>query len=153
MTYVADDADLTGVIDAQVPASTEGLSLMLSLLKAVGYVQTVISCEAAAFGSDTSVVCDYDFCALGSHQIGRVPFSGSSFVFTVRDGAIVRASQHWNLDKFVPQMGEPFAEWVSSTYPKDAAVMYLNGKPLKASGSRRSRSASGSGTLASTWRK
>ena len=131
MTYVADDADLKGVIDAQVPASTEGLSLMLSLLKAVGYVQTVTSCEAAAFGSGTSVVCDYDFCALGSHQIGRVPFSGSSFVFTVRDGAIVRASQHWNLDKFVPQMGEPFAEWVSSTYPKDAAVMYLDGTPSR----------------------
>ena len=24
-------------------------------------------------------------------------------------------------------MWEPFAEWVTSTYPKDAAVMYLDG--------------------------
>ena len=131
MTYVADDADLTGVIDAQVPANTEGLSLMLSLLQAVGYEQTVTSCEAAAFGSGTSVVCDYDFCALGSHQIGRQSFSGSSFVFTVRDEAIIQASLRWNLDKFLPQMGEPFAEWVSSTYPKDAAVMYLDETPSR----------------------
>jgi len=31
------------------------------------------------------------------------------------------------LDKFDRQMWEPFAAWVSSTYPKDAAVMYLDG--------------------------
>jgi hypothetical protein len=151
MTYVAADADLTGAaMDApalrpwrhtvapfgpkdgplqpyQGPASTEGLSLMLSLLKAVGYEQTVTSCEAAAFGSGTSVVCDYEFHTLMSDRVGRGPFSGSSFVFTVRDGAIVRALQHWNVEKFGPQMWEPFAAWVSSTYPKDAAVMYLDG--------------------------
>ena len=55
MTYVNDKADLTGVIDAQVPPNAEGLSLMLSRLKAVGYNQTVTSCETADFGSDTSV--------------------------------------------------------------------------------------------------
>jgi hypothetical protein len=129
MTYVADDADLRGVLNVghQVPANTEGLSLKLSLLQALGYEQTVTSCEAAAFGSDTSVVCDYVFHALGSDQIGRGPFSGNSYVFTVRDGAIVRASEARNLDKFFRQMWWPFAEWVSSTYPKDAAVMYLHG--------------------------
>ena len=127
MTYVTYEADISGVIDAQVPANAEGLSLVLSRFKAVGYKQTVTSCDAVPFGSDTSVTCDFDFHALGSNQIGRGPFSGSSFVFTVRDGAIVRASLRWNLDKFGPQMWEPFAEWVSSTYPKDAAVMYPNG--------------------------
>ena len=129
MTYMAEDADLRGVLNVahQVPANTEGLSLKLSLLQAVGYEQTVTSCEAAAFGSDTSVVCDYVFHALGSDQIGRGPFSGNSYVFTVRDGAIVRAWEARNLDKFFQQMWWPFAEWVSSTYPKDAAVMYLHG--------------------------
>jgi hypothetical protein len=54
-------------------------------------------------------------------------------VFTVRDGAIVRAGfgpeppDTGPLDNFDRQMWEPFAEWVSSTYPKDAAVMYLDG--------------------------
>ena len=130
MTYVADDTDLRGVLfDAQVPANIEGLSLKLSLLKAVGYEQTVTSCEATPFGSDTSVVCDYVFHALGSDQIGRGPFSGNSYVFTVRDGMIVRAGEARNLDKFFRQMWEPFEEWVSSTYPKDAAVMYLDGTP------------------------
>ena len=129
MTYVADDLDLRGVLNVahQVPANTEGLSLKLSLLQAVGYEQTVTSCEAAAFGSDTSVVCEYVFHALGSDQIGRGPFSGNSYVFTVRDGAIVRAGEARNLDKFDRQMWWPFAEWVSSTYPKDAGVMYLHG--------------------------
>lgn len=128
MTYVADDADIRGVLnDAhQVPANIEGLSLKLSLLQAVGYEQTVTSCEAAAFGSDTSVICDYVFHAIGSDQIGRGPFSGNSYVFTVRDGAIVRAGEARNLDKFDHQMWWPFAEWVSSTYPKDATVMYLD---------------------------
>jgi hypothetical protein len=131
MTYAADDADLAGVIDFdrshQLPATTEGLSLMFSMLQAVGYEQTVPSCEAAPFGSDTRVVCHYAFHALGSDQIGWGPFSGGSYVFMVRDGEIVRA---WdvvkNLEEFVHQMWRPFAEWVSSTYPKDAAVMYLD---------------------------
>jgi hypothetical protein len=129
MTYVADDFDLRGVLNVahQVPANTEGLSLKLSLLQALSYEQTVTSCEAAAFGSDTSVVCDYVFHALGSDQIGRGPFTGNSYVFTVRDGAIVRAGEARNLDKFFRQMWWPFAEWVSSTYPKDAAAMYLHG--------------------------
>ena len=33
-------------------------------------------------------------------------------------------------------MWEPFAAWVSSMYPKDAAVRYLDGTLLRASGSR-----------------
>jgi hypothetical protein len=131
MTYVADDADLTGVLNThQVPANTEGLSLKLSLLQAMGYEQTVTSCEAAAFGSGTSVVCDYVFHAIGSDQIGRGPFSGNSFVFTVRDGAIVRAGEARNMNEFDRQMWEPFAEWVSSTYPEDVAVMYRGGTQL-----------------------
>ncbi len=26
----------------------------------------------------------------------------------------------WDIEKFSPQMWEPFADWVSTTYPKDA---------------------------------
>jgi hypothetical protein len=29
-----------------------------------------------------------------------------------------------DIEEFSPQMWEPFAEWVSTTYPADAAVMY-----------------------------
>lgn len=135
MTYVADDADLRDLIDVsrQVPANAEGLALRLSLLQAMGVELTVTSCEATPIGSGTSVVCYSFFHAIRSDQIGRGPFSNSPFVFTVRDGAIVRAGfgpeplDTGPLDNFDRQMWEPFAEWVTSTYPKDAAVMYLNG--------------------------
>jgi hypothetical protein len=124
MTYVADGADLTGLID-QVPADTAGLSLLLSFLKAQGYEQTVTSCEANTLRSDTTVVCEFDFHGIRSNEIGRGPFSGSDFTFVVRDGAIVRAWLGWGTDEFSPQMWEPFAEWVSKTHPKDFDVMYL----------------------------
>jgi hypothetical protein len=127
MSYVADDADLTGLIGPQVPADTEGLSLMLSLFEAWGSKLILTSCETVAHESDTSVVCDFDFHGLRSDEIGRGPFSGGSFVITVRDGAIIRAWVSKPPEEFERQMWEPFAEWVSSTYPKDAAVMYLDG--------------------------
>ena len=127
MTYVADDADLTGLVDPQVPADTEGLSLMLSLFEAWGYKLILTSCETVAHESDTSVVCDVDVHGIRSDEIGRGPFSGSYFVITVRDGAIVRAWVSKPPEKFERRMWEPFAEWVSSTYPRDAAVMYVEG--------------------------
>ena len=142
ISYVADDADFRGIIRISSTSpgpfapiappnaqgtDTEGLSLMLSMGEAAGSKLILTSCETAAFASDTSVVCDFDFHLIRSDQIGRGPFSGSYFVFTVRDGAIVRASVSENSEKFERQMWEPFAEWVSSKYPKDAALMYLGG--------------------------
>jgi hypothetical protein len=136
-TYLADDADLTGLIGSTAvdpgvhrpgaPADTEGLSLLLSFLQAVGYEPTVTSCDAVAYASGTGVVCDFDFHMMGSDEIGLGPFIGSSFVFMVRDGAIAQASLAWNLKEFGPQIWDPFSEWVSSTYPKDAAIMYSDG--------------------------
>ena len=73
---------------------------------------------------DTTVVCAFDFHGIRSEEIGRGPFSGSDFTITVRDGKISRASMSWDIEKFSPQMWEPFADWVSTTYPEDAAVMY-----------------------------
>lgn len=122
--YGAFDADLTGLIE-QVPDDTAGLSLMLSFLKAQGYEQTVTSCEANTLRSDTTVVCEFDFHGIRSDEIGRGPFSGSDFTFVVRDGAIVRGWLGWDTAEFSPQMWEPFAEWVSTTHPKDFDVMYL----------------------------
>lgn len=125
MTYVADDADITGMTEGS--NDVEGLSLMASFLEAQGYQQTIASCEATPVASDTSVVCPYDFHGIRSDEIGRGPFSGGIFTLTVRDGEIVEASRYWETEKFSPQMWEPFADWVSTTYPKDAAVMYTGG--------------------------
>jgi hypothetical protein len=128
MTYVADDADLTGLIETS-PGGVEGLSMLLSWLEASGYEQTITSCEATTLdsGEVSSVTCAFDFHAIRSDEIGRGPFSGSDFGFTVRGGEIVTASMTWDIEKFSPQMWEPFADWVSTTYPKDAAVMYTDG--------------------------
>lgn len=125
MTYVAKNADLTGLIDEQVPDDTAGLSLMLSFLKAQGYEQTVTSCEANTLRSDTTVVCEFDFHGIRSEEIGRGPFSGSDFTFVVRDGEIVRGWLGWDTEEFSPQIWEPFAGWVSATHPEDFDVMYL----------------------------
>jgi hypothetical protein len=123
-SYLAEDADITGITEGR---GVKGLSLMLSFSEAEGYRQTITSCEASTLASDTTVICEYEFHAIRSDEIGRGPFRGSDFMFTVRDGKIVRASNEIDIAKFSPQMWEPFAEWVSTTYPADAAVMYQDG--------------------------
>jgi hypothetical protein len=129
MTYVADDADLRGLIDPVAPANKKSLSLMLAFFEASRYQQTITSCQAVPFGSGTSVVCGFDFNADGSDELGRGPFTGSTFVFTVRDEEIVKAAVNWNLDQWVSQMKVPFAEWVAATYPRDFEVMYTSSIP------------------------
>ena len=124
MTYLADDADITGMTEGM---GVDGLSLMTSFLQAQGYQQSFTSCEAATSASDTSVVCEFDFHAIRSDEIGRGPFSGSTFDLIVRDGEIVRAAMYLEIEEFSPQMWEPFRDWVSSTYPKDFNTMYVDG--------------------------
>jgi hypothetical protein len=104
----------------------KGLSLQLSYLKAVGYHQTNTSCQASPFGSDTSVVCAVELHLIRSDEIGRGPFD-SNIVFTVRDGEIVKAYLDLDIDRLFFQVFEPFAEWVSATYPRDFEVMFFEG--------------------------
>jgi hypothetical protein len=127
--YLADDADISGLIGSQGSGSAAGtpeeLPLFISLIEAQGYEQLLGSCkETGSFDSGTGVRCTFDFHLLGSDEIGRGPFGGSYFDLTVRDGKIVRGSVTWGIAKFSPQMWEPFASWVSTAYPDDAAVMY-----------------------------
>jgi hypothetical protein len=126
-TYLAGDADLTGFIGSGYSEGPEGLPLFISFLEAQGYEQTITSCDGSPVGPDISVTCTFDFHAIRSDEIGRGPFTGSTFTLIVRDGKIVRASQYLETAKFSPQMWEPFANWVSTNYPKDAAVMYQDG--------------------------
>ncbi len=128
MSYVAADADLGGLIESPAPANEKGLSLELALLRAQRLQLTIKSCQAASFGSATSVVCGIDFNAIASDVLGLGPFTGSTFVFTVRDGEIVKAAGNPNLDEFSVQMRAPFAEWVYATYPGDFHVMYKTGR-------------------------
>jgi hypothetical protein len=121
MTYLADDATIASM------GAQDDLRLLLSYLEATGYQQTLDSCEELGNPGSGSVRCSFDFHALRSGELGRGPFSGSSFDLVVRDGKIVHASQGWEIEKFSPQVWEPFARWVSKAHPKDAAVMYTDG--------------------------
>ena len=127
MTYVADDADLRWIIEPPAPANEKGLSQELALYEAQRVQLTITWCQAAPFGSATSVVCGVDFHAIASDVLGLGPFTGSTFVFTVRDGEIVKAASNPNLKQFKSQMRAPFAEWVAATYPRDFHVMYNTG--------------------------
>ena len=132
ITYLADDADITkliGSVGAQgVEGTLEEFRLLVSLLEATGYKQTLISCEELGHStSGTSVRCTSDYHNFRSDEIGRGPFSTVSFDLTVRDGEIVRAQQDFGVEEFSTQMWEPFARWVSKAYPEDAAVMYEDG--------------------------
>jgi hypothetical protein len=139
MTYVADDADLRDLIEPGAPANEKGLSLELALLEAQRFQVTITSCQAAPFGSGTSVVCEIDFNAIASDVLGLGPFTGSTFVFTVRDGEIVEVTSNPNLKQFKSQMRAPFAEWVAATYPRDFEVMYTRSIPQSPEGFRRVR--------------
>jgi hypothetical protein len=119
-TYLADDATIASM------TAQDDLRLLLSYLEATGYQQILNSCEEVGNSASSSIRCTFDFHGLRSGEIGRGPFGGSSFDLVVRDGKVVQASQHWEIEKFSPQMWEPFAGWVSTAHPKDAAVMYTD---------------------------
>jgi hypothetical protein len=130
--YLADDADISkliGSVGAQGVEGTRGeFRLLLSLLQAQGYKQLLHPCEElGSSAAGATVRCGFDFHSIRSHQLGPGPFTGSYFDLTVRDGEIVQASKTWGLEEFSPQVWEPFARWVSTAHPQDAAVMYTDG--------------------------
>jgi hypothetical protein len=123
MSYLADDAYLQ--LDVSTP---EELPLLLSFFEAQGYEQIVGSCEEPfSTASGTHVRCPYDFHAIRSDEIGLGPYHGSHWDLTVRDGEIVEVASYFEIERFSPQMWEPFRDWVASEYPKDYEVMYCCG--------------------------
>jgi hypothetical protein len=148
-TYLADGADLTGFIGSGYAEGPERLPRFISFLEAEGYEQTITSCEGSPVGPDISVTCAFDFHAIRSDAIGRGPYSGSYFDFTVRDGKIVRASTYFEIDKFSPQMWEPFAHGCPRPIRRTPPSCIRTG-PLPITASPRGRSGSGSSAPGST---
>ena len=132
IAYLSDDADISGLMGTIGAQGIEGtpseLSILISWLDASGNKLTLDACqETSSSISATAVRCTYDFYGLRADEIGLGPYRGSYFDLTVGDdGHITRASQYWETEKFSPQMWEPFAGWVSTAHPKDAAVMYTD---------------------------
>jgi hypothetical protein len=129
ITYLADDAAITELITSVgaqgVTGTLKEFRLLIAQLEGTGYKHMLDPCEElGSSASGTVLRCTFDFHLFRSDEIGRGPFSGSSFLLTVRDGEIVRASVSFGIQEFSPQMWEPFATWVSKTHPEDVAVMY-----------------------------
>jgi hypothetical protein len=99
-----------------------------SFLEAQGYEQILVDpCRVTGTSaSSTAVRCPFDWHAIRSDEIGLGPYPGY-WDLTVRDGEIVLVSLHWEIEKFSPQMWEPFRDWVSKNYPKDFDMMYTGG--------------------------
>jgi hypothetical protein len=122
MTYLADDAVIASM------GANDDPRLLISYLEGTGYRQILDPCEESGeSASGVGVRCPFEFHALRSGEIGLGPYTGGAFDLVVRDGEIVEVSQGWEIVEFSPQVWEPFAEWVSTTYPEDAAVMYTDG--------------------------
>jgi hypothetical protein len=127
--YLADGANVSVVGGADgVGGALDEWPLNLSWWEAIGYEQTLDSCEVTGTSATgTSLHCTLDYQSFGSEKIDRGPFTGSYWDFTVRDGLIVWGSQWCETTEFSPQMWEPFAKWVTQNFPEDAKVMYANG--------------------------
>jgi hypothetical protein len=129
VTYLGEDANVSSVIGWLGAKGDEGplaeFRLLFSLLEAQGYTQTLDSCEeVGSSNSVTTLRCTYDFHSLGSNEIERGPFSGSSFDLIVHDGEIAHAVVTMDIEEFGPQMWDPFADWVATNHPEDVALMY-----------------------------
>ena len=132
MTYLADDAEVSSMIGWLGSQGGEGpldeLRSLFSLLDAQRFELRLNSCEeVGSTPAVTSLQCTYAFHSLGSDQIGRGPYSGSYFDLIVRDGKVAYVGPNYmEIGEFSPQMWEPFAEWVSTNNPDDAAVLYTD---------------------------
>jgi hypothetical protein len=136
--YAAFDADKAAsyLADSAVAefgafgGDVQDLRLELSQEQATGFKLLLDSCEAQnSSPSGTSVRCAYDYHGIRSDEIGLGPYSGSWFDITVLEGEIVSVSDHIQLmsNGFSSEVWEPFAVWVSTIYPEDAAIMYWDG--------------------------
>ena len=121
LSYLADDAITTDWVSA------EDLRTDLSWNEAVGWTELRSPCrQTDVDGSTVDLRCDYQVHALGSEQLGRGPFGDSYWSLHVKDGKIIYAHPQFpfSTNGFSAEMWEPFAEFVDTTYPGDAAVMY-----------------------------
>ena len=99
------------------------------LKQAQGWKMLLDSCIGKnATPTGAMVRCLYAFQDFRSDELGFGPFTGSWYDITVKDAKIVSVSGHdeFNNNGFAERVWMPFSEWVSQTYPEDAAIMYSN---------------------------
>jgi hypothetical protein len=145
-SYLADDADIAGLIDGftteEVRGTRDELRLVIALLEAQHYQQTHVSCDelSSSATDDVSFRCTFDIQSLGSDQLGLGPFSGNFIDLTTRPlyrdsvgnrwgPQIVRATYHFDDQRFSDQVWVPFEDWVLANHSQDAVTMYSTRLP------------------------
>ena len=136
VAYAAYDADAAAAF-LPVDADASGLwnraadwRLELQYMQATGFRLMVTGCEERGSSSTGVVVqCPFEYHALRSGELGRGPYASNFIDLTVRDGKIASRSMYVDYidNGFDAEMWHPFAVWVSTEYPDDAAVMYNDG--------------------------
>ena len=122
---MADGAEFSGLqTQSTTKHPSEELRTTIAMAQSMGWKQIIHGCEpqdTTAVG--TTVRCTFDFHYLLSEELGRGPFTGSYIDMTVVDGQIVDVAGHCEIEVFSPQVWEPFANWLSTTYPDDADAL------------------------------
>ncbi len=126
--YLADGASTERIVTEDVQDYTEAIELY----QALGYRQELGACQQVnATATALSVQCPFSYDLMGSQDMGLGPFEGSRFVVTVDSatGKITQVVNVWNDTNFMREVGTPFIDWVTATYPDAEAVMSVNGSP------------------------
>ena len=109
----------------------EEIRLWLSLSAAQRGQNTLQPCvEVGSSADGVEVRCPFDAHGFGSEELGFGPYTGQTWIITVRDGEIVAARTEWNnIEHMIQEVVEPFGQWVQANHPDDFAVMYIDGNP------------------------
>ena len=131
--YAAYDADgvasfLASDADVSAMWTRSDWRLSLRYMQATDFRLIDVSCEVVdSIPSRTLVTCPYAYNQLGSDELGLGPYRGSWIGLTIHKGKIVDAEMNLPTDRrFRTEIWEPFATWVATNFPDDAAVMYTD---------------------------
>ena len=120
-TYLAPGAHLT---IWSAPRDIDWMTRQSRWLRATGFTAVPGPCTTRGM---TTVVCTFDYHGFGSQQLRRGPFT-DTMVLTVEEGHVLDGilTTTGGPDGFASQMWRPFARWLATSHPSDAAMMYAD---------------------------
>jgi hypothetical protein len=128
--YAAFDRPAAAAYLSDEAASATGWRADNRWFEAVGFAMRVGSCgETTTGGSPIRVDCTFSYSSMHSEDLGRGrPFDGSTFEVVVDGEQVVFFDMKLEFvaNGFSKQVWEPFAAWVTSSHPRDAAIMYAD---------------------------
>ena len=137
-SYLSGDPDLR--LWDNAPTDVDGWRAAQAWNQAVEFEMDPGPCRenTSVDSTTTSFRCPYVFEGLGSKELGRGPYDGSTYLITVRDGEVVAASDQfaYGTNGYSGETWEPFTAWVTANYPQHVDVMYTDGGGTQATTDR-----------------